>query len=147
MGILLWSVFVGFLGILYPPFGDMYRYALDFEEYANSNLNNFLFLLSIKFDYLYSIISFSLGRLGCSSDIMRFLYNFVGTLLLSNLYLMIVSDNSELVKDRKLKIYSLFVFIPFTIGLFLFRYNFSIVLFIYGVYLVCYKRKKMVGYG
>ena len=42
---------MGYMGILYPPAGDMYRYAEDFNLYKELDWEYFWLFMALKFDY------------------------------------------------------------------------------------------------
>jgi hypothetical protein len=138
----LWAIFMGLLGILYPPTGDLYRYTLDYYTYLEFDWAEFVASLDDKFDYLLPILSFSLGKLGLDFDISRFLYNFFAYYLLGRLYLDVCSRN-EYLNDKRIAFYILFFFIPIYFSLFLTRFYFSIVVFLYGAYQIAFCKKNI----
>ena len=140
----LWAIFMGLVGILWPPTGDLYRYTQDFYSYKDIKFDDFLFLLSFKFDYLLSLISYWLGHFDLNFDLTRFIYNFIGYLLLGNIYIKIIRKNSFLQTCKNRKIL-LVVFMTFSFSSFLFRFGLSTILFVYGTYKIVYE-KKYIGY-
>ena len=139
---IMWAMFMGFIGILYPPVGDFYRYTRDFYFYKELDWVDFLMVVSLKFDYLLAFLSYSVGKLDLNFDIVRFIYNFVAYLLLGLLFLKLTRKNPYLSNDRRTRILALVLFIPFSISLFLFRFFFSMILFMYGTYLIIVDTKK-----
>lgn len=138
----MWAVFMGFIGILYPPVGDFYRYTRDFYFYKELDWSEFLMAISLKFNYLLAFLSYFFGKLNLNFDLVRFIYNFVAYLLLGSVFLKLTERNSALSSDRKTRILALVLFIPFSISLFLFRFFFSMILFVYGTYLIIEDKKK-----
>lgn len=135
----LWAIFMGLIGILWPPTGDLYRYTEDYYLYKDLNFEDFIFLLGFKFDYFLSFITYSLGYFDLNFDLSRFLYNFIGYLLLGNLYLKIINKNPFL-QTSKYLLLSLVIFMTFSISSYLFRFGLSSILFIYGAYKIVYEQ-------
>ena len=54
---LLGAIFMGYMGILYPPAGDMYRYAEDFNLYKELDWDQFWIFMALKFDYFLPLLS------------------------------------------------------------------------------------------
>lgn len=138
----LWACFMGLIGVLYPPVGDVYRYTQDFYLYKGCNWNFFIELLSLKYDYLLSFLSYFVGLIEWNFDIVRFVYNFCSYLILGNIFLDIIKNNPWLREDRKAIMYALGTFIFFSLNTFLWRFGFSMALFAFGCYLLVYKSKK-----
>ncbi len=138
----LWSCFMGLLGILYPPVGDIYRYTLDFQMYKGLDWDSFLYAISFKFDYLLSFISYIVGLVDINFDVVRFLFNFLGYYIFSIICLDIIQNNSFLRTNRKSLIYAIFIFIYFNIIAFLWRFGLASALFTYGAYKIIYKSNK-----
>lgn len=136
----LWACFMGFIGILYPPSGDLYMYTQDFLLYKDCDFNSFLELQRLNFDFVLPSISFLLGKLGLPFDLSRFFYNFVSYYLIGDMFLMISGENKHL-KGNKY-IYALLAFLTISVSLYLFRFFFSMVLLAYGVYKIVYQGKK-----
>ena len=137
----LWAFFMGMLGILYPPVGDIYRYTQDFLLYKDCSWTFFLELLSLKFDFLLSFLSYGVGRLGLEFEVCKFIYNFIAYYLLGLIYLDILKK-----KEQQLccisPYYLLGFFISFNIITYLWRFGFSSALFTYGAYRIIYCHKK-----
>lgn len=89
----LWAFFMGLVGILYPPVGDIYQYTKDFYIYEGCSWEFFLELLSLKFDFLLPLLSYFIGLIGWNFDISRFIYNFLSYLILGTIFLDIVRNN------------------------------------------------------
>lgn len=140
----LWAIFMGLIGILVPPTGDFYRYTMDYEMYKGLDWNDFWLLASLKNELMLPLISYFISKLSLNFDISRFIYNFLGYFLLGLTYLDIVHNNVYLqyLKSKKNAIYALGFFIFFSFSVFCFRYYLSAMFFLYGAYLVVYKKKK-----
>ena len=140
-GFVLWAFFMGLLGILYPPTGDIYRYYIDFKTISHISGSDFLLFLSFRFDYLLSIIEYILSRLGIPFDFYKFIYNFICYYILGILYLKIIYHYGNKASIN-LRIIVLLTIITFSISNFLFRFDFSKILFIYGCYLIFFDNNK-----
>lgn len=138
----LWAIFMGLLGILYPPVGDLYRYTQDYYIYKDCDWNLFVKLLTLRFDFLLSFLSYFIGKLGLNFDFTRFLFNFSAFYLIGNIYLDICKNNKQLRNNTKIGVYIVFFFIAFSFSTYLYRFFFSMILFVYGGYQIVYKRKK-----
>lgn len=138
-----WACFMGLIGILYPPVGDVYQYTKDFYLYKDCSWDYFLELLSFKFDYLLPFLSYFIGLIGWHFDITRFIYNFFSYLILGVIFLDIVKNNHFLRENKKVLIYALGTFITFSFITYLWRFGFSSALFVYGCYLLVYKSKRI----
>ncbi len=138
----LWACFMGLLGILYPPVGDIYKYTLDFQTYKGLDWNSFLYFISFKFDYLLSFVSYAIGIIDLNFDLSRFIYNFIGYLILGNICLDIIGNNNSIKGNRSAIIYTIFIFIHFNIITYLWRFGLSTAFFAYGAYFIVYKNNK-----
>ena len=138
----LWACLMGFIGILYPPSGDLYMYTQDFLLYKECNLSSFIELQKLNFDFILPFISFCLGKLGMPFDLSRFLYNSVGYYLMGNMFLTICDTNKYLKGDKNIYLYALLSFLTISFSLYLFRFFFSMIVFAYGVYKIVYQDKK-----
>lgn len=52
---LLGAILMGYIGMLYPPAGDMYRYAEDFNLYKELDWEYFWIFMALKFDYFLAL--------------------------------------------------------------------------------------------
>lgn len=136
----LWAIFMGLLGILYPPTGDLYRYTQDFILIRDASWDDFKMFLLFKQDWLLPYLSYLLGRLGLNFDLSRFIYNFISYWLLGLIYLDIIKSNPAY--SKKNAILFLGTFMVFSIGGYTIRFSASSVLFAYGAYLVVFKNKR-----
>ena len=71
---LLGAIFMGYMGMLYPPAGDMYRYAEDFNLYKELDWEYFWIFMALKFDYFLPLLSWLLGKLGAYPESKRFMF-------------------------------------------------------------------------
>lgn len=135
------AFFMGLLGLLYAPTGDMYMYAKDYYLYKGLDWNTFIYVVALEhFDFLLSLISYIFGLIGLSNDLVRFLYNFVAYILLGSLFLKIVRTNSSY--KHKTILYALFILINFILIRYAFRFGLSSVVFVYGAYLIICEEKR-----
>lgn len=141
----LYSLFMGLIGIMAPPVGDLYRYTLDFQFYSDCNWNDFLGILIVKQDIILPLLSWTFGNLGFKADIIRFIFSFSGYYLLTNLFFMIISDNNQLT-EKKYRIYILGFFFPLLLTAFCYRYSLGMILFLNGAYLVFYRQNRRIGW-
>ncbi|MCR8872912.1 EpsG family protein [Phocaeicola barnesiae] len=130
---ILCALFMGLLAILYPPAGDLYRYAEDFNLYKDCDWSTFTILLVFKFDYFLPFISFCIGKLGGTVELTRFIFTFLSYYLLFDLFLLIVKDNKSLL-ERNIYICALIILVPLTFWTFLFRYFFAAAFLLNGTY-------------
>lgn len=128
---ILASIFLGYMGILYPPAGDMYRYAQDFNFYKELDWDYFWIFMALKFDYFLPLLSFSFGKLGLYAESTRFIFVACSYYMLFDLYHDITSYNKEL---SKVRILVLFMLVPLTFSSYLFRMGFAQTTLIYGIY-------------
>lgn len=143
-GIFMFALFMGLIGLLYTPSGDLYRYHLMFNLYAHSSWE-MLFSGENNLDFLLNIISYVLGHLGFHSDIVRFLYNFLGFYLLGDLSLRLYRNNIEYFSSNKMFgiLLLLILLLPiYSFEAYLTRFRLSTVFFIYGVYFIVVLKKK-----
>lgn len=128
------ALFMGYIGVLIPPTGDLYRYQMDYYMYDGLSFSQFLIHASLNFDYLLSFISYFIGKIGLNFDITRFLYNSVTYLLLGNIYLDILNNNDYLKYNKRYRIFALIIFFALNLTSYCLRFGFSCVLFSYGIY-------------
>lgn len=140
-GYIQFALLMGLVGILYPPSGDLYRYYKDFNLYQGLSWDTFLLYALLNFDYILSFLSYFLSELNLNFDLTRFIYNFLGYLLLGKLFLNITEDNKEL-RDDKVRGKVFIVFMVISLSNFLFRFGLSIVLFVYGAYHIIYRKER-----
>lgn len=137
----MFSLFMGLVGILWPPTGDLYRYTDNYYMYKYCNWNNFIDIIQFKFDYVLPFLSYVLARLNLPFDLSRFFFNFLGYYFLSRIMISICKHNPSF-NDKKSYLYALIILIPLSFSTYLFRYSFSTILFVYGSYLINYEFRK-----
>lgn len=126
------AIFFGFLGILYPPAGDMYRYTNDFNFYKELDWSNFLFYMNLKFDYFLPLLSWSIGKLDAHPDIIRFIFVTCAYCMLFNLYHDITESNKDI--SFKSRLFTFFLVVPLLYNVYLFRMGLAQVTLVYGIY-------------
>lgn len=134
------AFFMGLVGMLYPPAGDMAKYYRDYVTYQGLDFNEFLILALLNLDYSLSFLLYGLTILNIPCDISRFIFNSLGIFLLGRVYLQLVLDNAAL-QNKKVRIYALIAFAVFSISSSLYRFGLATNLFIYGAYYIQYKDK------
>lgn len=146
-GVFMFALFMGLIGLLYTPSGDLYRYHLMFHLYAHSSWK-MLFVGEQNLDFLLNILSYFFGHLGFHSDIIRFIYNFLGFYLLGDLSLKLYRNNIEYFSNNKMfgVLLLLILLLPaYSFEAYLTRFRLSAVFFVYGVYFIIILQRK-VGY-
>ncbi len=133
---ILWAVFMGLLGILYPPTGDFYRYQMDYYTSLKLDFNTFIYFAGLKFDYILSFLSYYLGVFNLNFDLSRFIYNFIAYCLLGKLFMDLIQDNPNLYGSTKMRFRILILLFSFSIPTYLYRYGLSTAMFLYGAYYV-----------
>lgn len=136
----LGAFFMGYMGMLYPPAGDMYRYAEDFNLYKELDWEYFGILMALKFDYFLPLLSWILGKLGAYPESTRFLFVACSYFLLFDLYHDLTSSNKNMTKQTR--VYSLILLVPLTFSTYLFRMGLAQTVLVYGIYLFLIKNKK-----
>lgn len=136
----LGAFFMGYMGMLYPPAGDMYRYAEDFNLYKELDWEYFGILMVLKFDYFLPLLSWILGKLGAYPESTRFLFVACSYFLLFDLYHDLTSSNKYLTKQTR--VYSLILLVPLTFSSYLFRMGLAQTVLVYGIYWFLIKNKK-----
>lgn len=129
--IVLGIILVGFLGILYPPYGDIYRYTDDFATIKNLDWDEFKLFLLLKQDVFLPILSYIFGRIGLYAEHTRFVFVAISYLLY---FLMFYYETkgSNTIKDR---LYCYILIVPLMFSGTLFRFGFATAFFSFGVYL------------
>lgn len=136
----LGAFFMGYMGMLYPPAGDMYRYAEDFNLYKELDWEYFGILMTLKFDYFLPLLSWILGKLGAYPESTRFLFVACSYFLLFDLYHDLTSSNKNVTKQTR--VYSLILLVPLTFSSYLFRMGLAQTVLVYGIYWFLIKNKK-----
>lgn len=138
---IMFSFLMGLFAILYPPVGDFHQYTIKAATYSMLSWNQFLAIITLKLDFLLYITGYLLDMINIPFDFTRFLYNFFGYILISAIYRDLRINNSIL-NDSRFALKSLIIFMGFSLVSCLFRFGFSIQLFMYGAYLVTYREKR-----
>lgn len=136
----LFAIFIGLLGFLYPPIGDLYRYHIDFEMYRSLDYQGLLDILTTKMDILQPMMFWSLSRLGFPPDIIRFIYVYISAALIFRIFYELLNTGAFSKRQIALIIILAVLFIRFermTV-----RFGLSSSLFIYGWYSCLYKGGK-----
>lgn len=143
----LFAVFIGYIGLLYLPSGDFYRYVLDYNSYKSLSFEQFLLAVEGKMDYLLSFILWGLGQLQINSDISRFIYAYVGSELLFSMFYDQVKPLYSSSKNN-LAFFLFIIVILYTsfIG-FIFRYGLSVIFLVYGYYQIIFKHNYWNGFA
>lgn len=136
----LGAFFMGYMGMLYPPAGDMYRYAEDFNLYKELDWEYFGILMALKFDYFLPLLSWILGKLGAYPESTRFLFVACSYFLLFDLYHDLTSSNKNMTKQTR--VYSLILLVPLIFSTYLFRMGLAQTVLVYGIYWFLIKNKK-----
>lgn len=136
---------LGFYGYLYPPVGDMYRYAMDFELYSDVSFTQFLILAPLyNKDFLLPFLDWILAQLGLVNDWTRFFFIFLGSLLTFRIFYE-VREESQIRNSKAAASLFLVYLLLMNINFILFRFGLAMCFFVYGYYLLLYKNIKM-GY-
>lgn len=134
----LWAFFMGLVGLLYAPTGDLYRYnevAINLKGLSFSEVTEYCVLSN---EFVLGYLFYILNTLGIDPEYMRFIYPFVAYLLLGNIYLDILETN-EFWQSHKLML--LLIIMPINLAIFLFRFYFSMAIFLYGAYKLIFRNQ------
>lgn len=134
-----YAFFMGLVGILFPPSGDLYRYYLDYTTYKDLDFDSFLTYALLEFDYFLSFLLYGMASLDIPCDLSRFLFSFIGFSLTSNLFIQIIKDNPSTWKNKGS---FLLIFFVLSLNVYLYRSGLACILFMYGAYFVVYKESK-----
>lgn len=138
----LFALFMGLLAYLFPPCGDFSRYYLDYEILQNTSTSQLLDFLRIRFDYIQPIVLYLLGKYNLNSDYSRLFFTLIAYVLLSKMYIGIISNNA-LFQTRQQRKLAFLAFFLISITTFSFRFSFSTVLYVYGIYSLYYCGKRI----
>ncbi len=133
------AFFMGLVGILFPPSGDLYRYYMDYTTYKDLDFNTFLVYAFLEFDYFLSFLLYGMASIGLPCDLSRFIFSFVGYYLTGNLFIQVMKDNPVALKYKG---WLLLVFFVLSLNVYLYRSGLACILFVYGAYYVIYKSSK-----
>ncbi len=140
-GFVLFACFMGLLGMLIPPTGDFYRYTTTYFDLIGSDWSYLKFRLLLSNDWLLTLMSYGCAKSGIHFDLVRFFYNAVGYYILSLIYLDLYKYNPSLLRCKSW--IALGAFMSFSLTFLLFRYGFSMALFLGGSYLVIYRNQNI----
>ena len=128
---ILLAIFMGYIGMLYTPAGDFYRYVLDFTSYKTESYDSIKSIIMSGNDFIQPMLFWIIAKLGMSSDATRFVYNLLGYLLLFSM----VRKYTEKAPTNNSR-FNLFIIVIMMVSfrLFLSRYGLSTILFVYGVF-------------
>lgn len=138
------AVFMGLLGYLWVPSGDLYRYQLDFQYFKS--LSFYAFANLPKLDLILPWILFLVGKLGLNFEFVRLFICVISYLLYFKIYVDIIHTNKNLSESRSVSFFSFlmfFFFIGFAGFLTGVRYTFAMAMCFYSVYLLIYKNKNV----
>ena len=137
------SIFLGYIALLYPPTGDLYRYAQDYFLFYSLDYSDFIHLLEFKIDFIHPCFLWLLGKLNVNCDVSRFIYVWFSSELIFSMFYEIFHNSQNRIM-RFVSFSILILLLSFTS--FLFRYGFSVILFVYGTFLVIFKNNRIKGY-
>ena len=127
------SIFMGYVGMLYPPVGDYYRYVQDFGIYSTLSFSELSLFFAIKTDFIMPIFFWVLGKVGCDPGITRFLYNFIGYYLIFSIFHSITNNSTYNDNGKRFFLFILLM-LYVSFRLFLSRFGLSTILFVYGIH-------------
>ena len=142
---ILFAFFLSFLAYLYPPTGDLYRYALDYYTYKGVDFTDFIMLASLKMDFFFPFILWTLGQFNVPCDFSRLIYVFISSVLIFYIF----CDSTKEVRQRDSRLYKLlliFVLLIVDYISFAYRFSFSAVLFSFGVYSIFITKRFFKGF-
>jgi len=136
------AFFMGLLGYLWLPSGDVYRYQLDYEFFKTLSFHDFSYLP--KLDLVLPWLLFLFGKAGLNFEFVRLILCIISYILYFKIFVDIVQANNHLCESRRVAFYSFlmfFFFIGFAGFLTGVRYSLAMSLCFYSVYLIIYKNK------
>ena len=131
----LLSLFMALCSILWPPTGDLYRHNMMYYEFQKMSIDQFIVFISMQFDFILYLISFSFAKLGLPFEYIRAILVFVVYQMTFWTFRDCLRQNPNLDKSYMLFFLLFFLSVLFfviTQGL---RYGFAIYLFAFGAYL------------
>lgn len=140
----LLSVLLGITGMLYAPNGDLFRYYEYYYSTTGINLSTLLFNLSSEFktDYLLYFIQWLFNKLSIPNEIIVFLFITIGTNLIFKIFLYFTKNSKN---DKTVFSIFLIIFLIFSYWEFYFRFWFSAIILIWGIFNIII-RKKRIGW-
>lgn len=136
------AMILGIYGYLYPPVGDMYRYAQDFEIYSDLSFTQFVTTALIyNKDFFLPLLDWLLAQIGLVNDWTRFFFVFFGSLLTFRVFYSI-REKSE-IRDSYAAVTMFLVYLLLmNINFMLFRFGLSMCFFVYGYYMLFYENSR-----
>lgn len=139
---ILLIIFLGMLGFLWIPSGDLYRIQNDFELLKTYRFTD---VVSFNFDFIYSYLMFFLGKTSLDFAYLRFSIAVISYSLFFNVARNIITQNQIIVSSRYLSFAAfLIIFLSLGFGGIItgVRFTFAFSIFIYGYYKLLYQRDK-----
>lgn len=137
------AVFMGLLGYLWIPSGDLSRWQSEYLILKDLSFENFLSIRSL--DFVTNYIMFFFGKLNLNFEFVRFTLCIISYLIYFKIYLDIIKENKDLGESKRysfLAFLMFFFFLRFTGFLTGVRFTFAMSFCFYGVYRVIYKDDK-----
>lgn len=132
------AIFMGYLGMLYCPSDDYFRYVEEYNLIASFSFDEVLDYLALKFDYIKTIIYWILSNLGFESTATRFVFNYIGYLLLFSIFMTL---SSQATKPNRIRLFCILLFfVSFKASLP--RFGLASILFVYGVIEIIFNKRK-----
>lgn len=140
----LFCLFMGVFALLFAPSGDLYRYVLMFDRVKQySFLDIFRYKGLHEVDFLLQIVSWSVNKLGLTSDWVRFIYNTFGYSLICSLhYRLRNSEYYDKSTNTHFLIFLCLIFLVETTSM-LYRWGLSTIILIYGIYMLEAEKSKI----
>lgn len=141
----LLAIFIGFIGLLYPPSGDLYRYALDYYDVLDIPFQDFLSAIQGKMDFLFYFVLWLFGKIGLSYDLVRFLFVWIGAELTFDIFYKITT---EIRLHDKRATFRLFIILMLLVDFLRYSYRFGLsnAFLVYSVYSIFYQKKYTKGF-
>ena len=137
----MFAIIMGLVGYLWPPYGDMYRYALDLYNMKGMDWQTFQLFMLLRFDIFLPYLSYWMANVGGSFDIIKFIFNAIGYLLIADVLRMVVQYN-HIYASKKYYICAFLVIIPFSLNGYLFRSGLGVVILLNGLIRWFYFKQK-----
>lgn len=118
----MFAVFMGYVGFLYPPFGDFYRYSLVFDGIKDMNWEDLKNYLQLNYDYFFILVSFCCSKLDLSVEWVRLIFNVLGYFIIFDMFRMVIGYN-PIFQEKKIYLCAFVILIPFSLHGFLYRWG------------------------
>lgn len=146
IGYVLFCLFMGLVGFLMAPHGDLYRYYIMFEDVKHLSYFEMFSVYNAQqwYDFVLPTISWLVGKMGLTVDWVRFLFNTVGFGIICSIHNIICCHN---INNSKRENFFCFLCLVFSSGVIsvLYRWGFAVTLFTWAVCLI-ELRKKNIGW-